>query len=192
MPPEAGPDWVEAEVIEVCRPDRPDHPLLRPHVVVLRERNGTRRLPMYTGSAEAIALACCLDAGEMPGPRIYQLAANLLAAAGSRITEVRITGLAEGVFHAVAVVEAPGGAVQVDARPSDAVNLAVLSGAPIRVDAAILDDPVVDSHPEWEQYPARLADLAAEERQRRADSQGRLREHEKPARVRTDGTFAAE
>jgi len=48
---------VEAEVIEVCRPDRPDHPLLQPHVVVLRERNGTRRLPMYTGSAEAIALA---------------------------------------------------------------------------------------------------------------------------------------
>ena len=126
MPPEAGPDWVEAEVIEVCRPDRPDHPLLRPHVVVLRERNGTRRLPMYTGSAEAIALACCLDAGETPGPRIYQLAANLLAAAGSRITEVRITRLAEGVFHAVAVVEAPGGAVEVDARPSDAVNLAVL------------------------------------------------------------------
>jgi hypothetical protein len=107
MPPEAGPDWVEAEVIEVCRPDRPDHPLLRPHVVVLRERNGTRRLPMYTGSAEAIALACCLDAGEVPGLRIYQLAANLLAAAGSRIIEVRITGLAEGVFYAVAVVEAP-------------------------------------------------------------------------------------
>ena len=115
MTPEAGPDWVEAEVVEVCRPDRPDHPLLRPHVVVLRERNGTRRLPMYTGSAEAIALACCLDAAEMPGPRIYQLAANLLAAAGSRITEVRITGLAEGVFHAVTVVEAPGGAVEVDA-----------------------------------------------------------------------------
>jgi len=116
----------------------------------------------------------------MPGPRIYQLAANLLAAAGSRITEVRITRLAEGVFYAVAVVEAPGGAVEVDARPSDAVNLAVLSGALIRVDAAILDDPVVDSHPEWEQYPARLADLAAEERQRRADSQARLREHERP------------
>jgi len=121
----------------------------------------------------------------MPGPRIYQLAANLLAAAGSRITEVRITRLAEGVFYAVAVVEAPGGAVEVDARPSDAVNLAVRSGAPIRVDAAILDDPVVDSHPEWEQYPVRLADLAAEERQRRADPQARLREHESPPRVRT-------
>lgn len=129
MPPEAGSAWVEAEVVEVCRPDRPDHPLLRPHVVVLRERNGTRRLPMYTGSAEAIALACCLDAGETAGLRSYQLAANLLAAAGSGITEVRITGLADGVFYDVVVVEAPGGAVEVDARPRDAVNLAVLSGA---------------------------------------------------------------
>jgi len=48
---------VEAEVIEVCRPDRRITLVPQPHVVVLRERNGTRRLPMYTGSAEAIALA---------------------------------------------------------------------------------------------------------------------------------------
>lgn len=181
VPSEASSDWVEAEVVEVCRSAGPDHPLLRPHVVVLRERNGTRRLPMFTGSAEAIALACSLDAGEMPRPKAYQLAVNLLSAAGSRLAEVRISGLADGVFHAVAVVETAGGAVEVDARPSDAVNLAVLSGVPIRVDAAILDDPVVDSHPEWEQYPARLADLAAEERQRRADFQARLDEvHESP------------
>jgi hypothetical protein len=166
-------------MIEVCRPDGPDHPLLRPHIVVLRERKGTRRLPMYTGSAEAIALACHLDAGEMPRPKAYQPAVDLLAAAGSRLAEVRVTGLAEGVFYAVAVVDTLGGAVEVDARPSDAVNLAVLAGARIRVDAAILDDPVVDSHPEWEQYPARLADLAAEERQRRADFQARLaQDHE--------------
>jgi uncharacterized protein len=167
-------DWVETEVVEVCRPDGPDHPLLRPHVVVLRERNGTRRLPMYTGAAEAIALACSLDAGEEPRPRAYQLAANLLTAAGSRLTEVRVTTLADGVFYAVAVVETPDGAAEVNTRPSDAVNLAVLAGMPIRVDSAILDDPVVDSHPEWEQYPARRADLVAEERQRRADFQARL------------------
>jgi bifunctional DNase/RNase len=174
----AGPDWVEAEVIEVCRPVGPDHPLLRPHVV-LRKRDGTRRLPMYTGSAEAIALACSLDAEEMPRLKAYQLAPDLLGAAASNLAEVRITRLAEGVFYAVAVVEGPGGTVEVDARPSDAINLAVLAGVPIRVDAAILDDPVVDSHPEWAEYPARLADLAAEERQRRADFQARLaQEHE--------------
>ena len=129
---------------------------------------------MYTGSAEAIALACSLDTEEMPRPKAYQLAADLLGAAVSRLAEVRITALAESVFYAVAVVEGPGGAVEVDARLSDAINLAVLAGVPIRVDAAILDDPAVDSHPEWAEYPARLADLAAEERQRRATIGSRL------------------
>jgi bifunctional DNase/RNase len=161
------PAWVDAEVIDVCRADGADDPLRRPHIVVLRERDGTRRLPMYTGAAEAVALACSLAATEMPRPMTYQLAANLLTAAGSRLTEVRITRLTEGVFYAVVVVEGPGGAVEVDARPSDALNLAVVSGAPVRVNAAVLSDPQVDAHPEWEQYPARMPDLAAEERQRR-------------------------
>jgi bifunctional DNase/RNase/predicted DNA-binding protein (UPF0251 family) len=157
----AEPAWVDAEVIEVCRSDRPEDPLRRPHVVVLRERNGTRRLPILTGAAEAIALACSLDAVEMPRPMTYQLAADLLTAAGSRLTEVRITRLVEGVFYAVVVIEAPGGVVEVDARPSDALNLAAVSGAPVRVDAAVLGNLEVDRHPEWEQYPARLRDLAA-------------------------------
>jgi bifunctional DNase/RNase len=84
----------------------------------------------------------------MPRPLTYQLAANLLTAAGSRLTEVRITRLVAGVFYAVVVLEAPGGVVEVDARPSDALNLAVLSGAPVRVDAAILSNPEVDRHTE--------------------------------------------
>ena len=182
MPAAAESAWVEAEVIEVCRSDGPDDPLRRPHIVVLRERNGTRRLPMYIGSAEAIALACSLDAVEMPRPMTYQLAANLLTAAGSRLTEVRITRLVEGIFYAVVVVEGPGGVVEVDARPSDAVNLAVVAGAPVRVDAAVLGNPEIDRHTEWEQYSARVPDLAAEERQRRTDILGHLaQEHERPA-----------
>ena len=183
MPATAESAWVEAEVIEVCRADGPDDPLRRPHIVVLQERNGTRRLPMATGSAEAIALACSLDATEMPRPMTYQLAANLLTATGSRLTEVRITRLMEGIFYAVVVVEGPDGVVEVDARPSDALNLAVVSGAPVRVDAAVLSNPEVDCHFDWEQYPARVPDLAAEERQRRADVRAHLAQaHERPAR----------
>jgi bifunctional DNase/RNase len=169
MPVAAEAAWVEAEVIEVCRPGGPGDPLARPHVVVLRERDGARRVPMYTGSAEALALACSLDAVEMPRPMTYQLALNLLTAAGAAVTEVRITRLVEGVFYAMVMVAAPTGTVEVDARPSDALNLAVAAGAPIRVDAAILGNPDVDCHPEWEQYPARVPDLAAEVRQRSAE-----------------------
>ena len=118
----------------------------------------------------------------MPRPMSYQLAANLIAAAGARLTEVRITRLVDGVYYAVAVVEAQGGVVEVDARPSDALNLAVVTGAPVRVDAAVLSDPEVNPHTDWEQYPARVPDLAAEERQRRADFLARLvQEHERHA-----------
>jgi RNA polymerase sigma factor (sigma-70 family) len=174
--------WVDAEVIDVCRSDGADDPLRRPHIVVLQERNGTRRVPMYTGSAEAIALACHLGGVEMPRPMTYQLAASLLTAAGSRLTEVRITRLVEGVFYAAVVIDTPEGAAEVDARPSDALNLALVAGAPVRVDAAVLGHPEVDCHPEWERYPARWQDLAAEERQRRADALARLaREREDPA-----------
>jgi bifunctional DNase/RNase len=135
--------------------------------------HGGLRLPGRAASAH----------GRGPGPAAaYQLATNLLTAAGSRPVEVRITRLVEGVFYAVVVVEAPGGVAEVDARPSDALNLAVLSGAPIRVDAAVLSDPEIDRHAEWEQYPARVPDLAAEERQRRADLLARLaEEHERRA-----------
>ena len=179
MPTAAEPVWVDAEVIDVCRSDRPDDPLYRPHVVVLQERGGTRRLPMYTGPAEAIALACSLESVEMPRPMTYQLAANLLTAAGSRLTEVRVTRLVEGVFYAVVVVAGPDGTVEVDARPSDALNLAVVSGAPVRIDAAILSDPQATSQTEWERFPARVPDLAAEARERRASIFARLaQEHE--------------
>ncbi|HEV2254198.1 MAG TPA: hypothetical protein VGS06_13470, partial [Streptosporangiaceae bacterium] len=51
--------------------------------------------------------------------------------------------------------------------PSDALNLAVVSGASVRVNAAVLSDPQVEAHLEWERYPVRIPDLAAEERQRR-------------------------
>jgi bifunctional DNase/RNase len=86
----------------------------------------------------------------------------------------------------VVVVEAPGGVVEVDARPSDALNLAVLSGAPVRVDAAVLGNPEVNRHADWEQYSTRVPDLAAEERQRKADILARLaEEHELPAQRET-------
>jgi RNA polymerase sigma factor (sigma-70 family) len=182
MSAETESTWVEAEVIDVRRSDGPDDPLRRPHIVVLQERDGTRRLQLFTGSAEAVALACSLEAVEMPRPMSYQLAANLIAAAGARLTEVRITRLVDGVYYAAVVVEAQGGVVEVDARPSDALNLAVAAGAPVRVDAAVLSNPEVNPHTDWEQYPARVPDLAAEERQRRADFLARLvEEHERHA-----------
>ena len=70
----------------------------------------------------------------------FQFAASLLDAAGGRLQEVRITQLAEGTFYGVAVVAGPNGSREFDARPSDLLNLAVLTGAPIRVDEAVVEE----------------------------------------------------
>ena len=175
MPPGAGPDWVEAEVIEVCpAPTGRRNPSCGRMLSSSGSDMAPVGCPCSRGRPRPSPWRAASMPGRCPGRGPTRLAADLLAAAGSRLAEVRITTLANGVFCAAAVVAGPGGDVEVDARPSDAVNLAVLAGAPILVDAAILDDPVVDSHPEWEQYPARLADLAAEERQRRAGFQARV------------------
>jgi len=63
-------------VAEVRRASADDQ-TRRLHVIVLKEQGGSRRLPIYTGSAEAIALACSLEAVEMPRPMTYQMADSL-------------------------------------------------------------------------------------------------------------------
>ena len=160
--------WIEVDIIEVRRSEGGD-PLRRTHAVVIQERGGTRRLPIYTGEPEAIALACRVESAEMPRPMTYRLAANLLAATQSQVTDVRITELAKSTFYASVVVHTPTGPTEVDARPSDALNLAVVSDAPIHVAARLLDDPAATRHTAWQQFPTHSPALAEEVRDRHAE-----------------------
>jgi RNA polymerase sigma factor (sigma-70 family) len=129
-------EWVEVVVSEVRRTAEEDS-RQRQHAMVLAERDGDRRLPIWIGSAEARVLALALESVETPRPFPYKLAAGLVEAAGSQITEVKITRLLERLFYAAVVVQGPDGPREVDARPSDAVNLAVASGAPIWVNSEL-------------------------------------------------------
>jgi bifunctional DNase/RNase len=95
-----------------------------------------RRLRIGVGDAEAAALAFSLQGAEFPRPMTYQLMASLVGAAGSAVRSVRITGHRDGIFYAQVVLR--GGAA-VDARPSDALNLAVITGAPVCVASGLLD-----------------------------------------------------
>ena len=157
-----GPAWAEVSVTDIRSSDD-SNPLNRTHVIVLTERDGPRRLPIWVGPVEASVLALSLQAVEMPRPMTYQMAAGLLEASGSRVSEVRITRLAGEVFYAVVVVDGPAGRREVDARPSDAVNLALVTGAPILADGALLDDPrAFRREDEWRDLPSGTAALAAE------------------------------
>jgi bifunctional DNase/RNase len=64
------------------------------------------------------------------------------------------------------IVEGPAGRREVDARPSDAVTLAAVTGAPVRMDARLLADPDATRKGDWESFPAGAAELAAETRER--------------------------
>ena len=107
-------------------------------IVLLETADGSQHLPIFIGLSEAVALAFSLENVEMPRPMTYQLAANLLEACGGRVQEVRITELAEYIYLATVAVETPGGVNETDARPSDALNLAVLAGAPITANRSVL------------------------------------------------------
>jgi len=131
------------------------------HIMVLTEADGDRWLPIWIGRAEATALALSLEAAEMPRPLTYQLAADLVTAGGATITEVRITRLEAPVFYAEVVVTGPAGTREVDARPSDAVNLAVTAGVPIKVDSELFELNQVQRDTDLEACPVVTADMAA-------------------------------
>lgn len=119
------------------------------HVVVLAEVDGDRRLPIWIGPPEAAALAFTLQSVEMPRPLTFRFAADLIAASGGRVTGCRITRLVGETFYAEVLVDGAGGQRVVDARPSDAMNLALVVDAPLFVDGALLDrDPDIELPPE--------------------------------------------
>jgi bifunctional DNase/RNase len=106
--------------------------------ILLAEEAGERRLSIWVGAFEATQIAFALEGTDLPRPMAYQLMTSLLEATGGRLAEARVTRLDDGTFYGVAVVEGPAGTREVDARPSDILNLALLAGAPIRVDPTVL------------------------------------------------------
>ena len=171
-------NWIDMRVAEVRRGDNTG--LITPHVVLLSNASGTRHLPIWTGAPEATALAVTLVSSEMPRPMTYQLASNLLTAAGARVTEVRITRLLDSTFYAVVVLDGPNGPHEVDSRPSDALNLALVCEAPIRVSGDVLPDPAATDRSEWRNYSITATDIVAELHQRQEEGMRYLREqHER-------------
>jgi uncharacterized protein len=112
-------------------------------VVLLAERDGSRVLPIWIGPPEASSLAMELAGEELPRPMSADLMARLVEALGGRIERVVVSALREETFFASIALEGPSGRVEIDARPSDALNLARRLGAPVLVDEAVLEEAAV-------------------------------------------------
>jgi RNA polymerase sigma factor (sigma-70 family) len=128
-------DLLPMHVADLRRTSGADPDSIR-NIVYLEDDAGSRRLPIWIGPAEAIALAVVLEDVQLPRPWTHQLTAALLQAAGASVREVRIVELTNSVFYARIILT---DGAEVDARPSDALTLAVQLGAPIYVDNAVLD-----------------------------------------------------
>jgi bifunctional DNase/RNase len=112
-------------------------------VVLLRDQAGRRVLPIWIGAPEAEALAFGLESETPPRPLPHDLTLRLLEAAGARVERVTIDRLAEKTFYAVVTVAAAGGTSEVDARPSDALNLAARAGARVFGTEEVLEQAAV-------------------------------------------------
>lgn len=119
-------------------------------IVLLRERDGGRYLPIWVGAVEATAIAYAQQGIVPPRPLTHDLLRDILAALGVTLQEVRITALEDGVFFAVLVFS---DGTEVSARPSDAIALALRVDAPIRGADEVLDAAGIDI-PDDEPAPA--------------------------------------
>jgi bifunctional DNase/RNase len=115
------------------------HMLSSQHVVILREADAERYLPIWIGSWEAQSIAMRLQGVEAERPLTHDLMASVLQELGVSVRHIIVSDLADETFRARIVLIHGGSDHEVDARPSDAIALAVRVAAPIFATEAVLD-----------------------------------------------------
>ena len=109
-------------------------------IVLLKEDEGERYLPIWIGAAEAAAIAFALQGVVTPRPMTHDLMKNLLDEVGAQVQRIEITELREGTYYANINMKMNGNAYDISARPSDAIALAVRVEAPIFAEEEVLTD----------------------------------------------------
>lgn len=108
-------------------------------VVILKEVDGERHLPIWIGAYEADAIAMELQGVTPQRPLPYDLMRSMLTDLGASVVQVVISNLSDQIFFARIVLEHDGRTLEIDARPSDAIALAVRASARILVDEAVME-----------------------------------------------------
>lgn len=108
------------------------------YALILQETGGDRRLSILIGQEPASAIALELEAIRPPRPVTHDLMKSIIEALGANVVDITITELREGTFYAVVNIDATPN--ELDARPSDAIALAIRCGAPIYVYETLLNE----------------------------------------------------
>jgi len=114
-------------------------PSTRQPIVVLNDLAGEVVLPIWVGIFEANAIALEIEKATTPRPMTHDLMRNLVYGLNARITRVVVGSLREDTFHATIWMDQGGEVVALDARPSDAIALALRSDCPIFVSKQVFD-----------------------------------------------------
>lgn len=113
-------------------------PMTKSPIVVLRDPETGSVVPIWIGLLEANAIALALEGTELPRPMTHDLMKSILLVTGMKLRSVEIADIRESTYFALLYLEGNGESVRVDARPSDAIALALRCGARILVSESVL------------------------------------------------------
>jgi bifunctional DNase/RNase len=128
---------VEVELARIIINDNSDQ-----QYIFLREKGGQRQFPIVISVFEAMAIDRFVKEQATPRPLTHELLNNTIQALGGKVARVEVTQLKNGTFYANLVLQRDGQEASVDARPSDAIALAVRNQAPIYVHEDVIEEVV--------------------------------------------------
>jgi len=136
-------------------------------IVLLREREGERYLPIWIGAAEAAAIALSLQGVSTPRPMTHDLLKNILDEVAVDVRRVTVTELRDSTFYATIELGRSQDRFEVSSRPSDAIALAVRLSVPIFASEEVLEEAAIlipgDEDEEVEKFREFLDNIAPED-----------------------------
>jgi uncharacterized protein len=109
------------------------------HVVILKEKTGERCLPIWIGPVEANAIAIKIGGARVPRPLTHDLMYSIICALNTKVDFVLLNDIKGDTFYARIIFNVSGKNMEIDARPSDAMALAVRAGVPILAEESVLN-----------------------------------------------------
>src|SRR5688500_17313462 len=114
-------------------------PITNMPIIILRDSEGQRMLPIWVGVFEANAIALQLEDVQTPRPMTHDLMKNLVDEMGAQVERVVVCDLRDNTFYATIHLKTRERQIPIDARPSDAIALALRTGSPILVEESVIE-----------------------------------------------------
>src|SRR3954469_20300843 len=115
-------------------------PITNTPIVILKDKDGERVLPIWVGVFEANAIALQIENVATPRPMTHDLLRNIITDLDGQVDRIVVSDLKDNTFYAVIHLTVRGERVSVDARPSDAIALALRTRSPILVEESVIDN----------------------------------------------------